>query len=51
MLFFFQECLYSSVFVLKNVCREGWTNILKERIEVVGNILFIVNFVSIDYEI
>ena len=38
-------------FVLRNVCREGWTNILKERVEVVCNVLFIVNFVSINYEI
>ena len=37
--------------MLKNVCRERWTNILKEGIEVVCNILFIVNFVSIDYKV
>ena len=37
--------------MLRNVCREGWTNILKERVEVVCNVLFIVNFVSINYEI
>ena len=51
MLFFFSECFYSYVFVLRNVCREGWTSILKERVEVVCNVLFIVNFVSINYEI
>ena len=47
----FSQCFYSYVFVLRNVCREGWTNTLKERVEVVCNVLFIVNFVSINYEI
>ena len=51
MLFFFLECFNSYVFVLRNVCREGWTNILKERVEVVCNVLFIVIFVSINNEI
>ena len=51
MLFFLLRMFYSYVFVLRNVCREGWTNILKERVEVVCNVLFIVNFVSINYEI
>ena len=37
--------------MLRNVCREGWTNILKERVEVVCNVLIVVNFVSINYEI
>ena len=37
--------------MLRNVCREGWTNILKERIEAVCNVLFNDNFVSINYEI
>ena len=37
--------------MLRNVCREGLTDILKERVEVVCNDLFIVNFVSISYKI
>ena len=51
MLFFLLRIFFSYVFVLKNVCREGWTDIVKKRVEVVFNVLFIVNFVSINYEI
>ena len=45
------KCFYSYVFVLGNVFREVWANILKERVEVVCNAIFIVDFVSINYEI
>ena len=34
-------------FVLRNVCREGWGNILKETVEVICNVLFIADFVPI----
>ena len=36
--------------VLRNVCRERWANVLKERVEAVCNILFIVSFVSINHK-
>ena len=49
---FFKECFYSFL-LLRNVCRGGWTNILKEKVEVVCSVLFIypLNFVSINYKI
>ena len=30
-IFFFLEYFYSYVYVLRNVCREGWANILKKK--------------------
>ena len=42
---------YSFVFVLRNIRRECWTNVLKERVEVVCNTLHIVYFVSMNYKI
>ena len=44
--FFFQLC-----FVSRNRCRENWNNISKESVEVVCNIIFNVNFISIYYKI